>query len=479
MINALRTLRLRLVVLNLTALGLMQVALSAALFYVCARFFHAELDQRLIDGASTMVDAIDVAAEDWPPLPSRMRYQPHLNPFNFSDYYFQLRLLDGRIIEQSTNLGGRELPLSAAAAATRTTSVALLESLTEPQAVDRLGGGHALRMLTLFHADPDTAPYYLQVAVSLAPIDQSLAALRRAILWLVPAGLLLAALASWALARRSLAPIGRIAREAQSLSAAHLQRRLPLPPGRDEVTEMVVTLNGMLERLEAAFRSQERFIANAAHELRTPVTLLLGQAQVLARQQREPQDYAAFLASVQDEMRHLSQIVESLLHLARADAGLPLPRPQPVALNEVVADAVQRCHPLARQHHVHLQPQLLLAESEEGEAVVHGDAELLVAMISNLIRNAIRHSPAEAAVSVTVGAGAEDWTVAVRDRGPGVPPDQITHLFENPQEVRGTGLGLAIARSVAQLHQGRITVHNHPEGGCVFTVFLGRDAACG
>jgi two-component system OmpR family sensor kinase len=295
---------------------------------------------------------------------------------------------------------------------------------------------------------------------------------------LIPIGLLLAAVASEQLVRRGLAPIGRVAREAQRLTAAHLDRRLPVPSGRDEVVEMIHTLNDMLDRLQAAFAAQERFIANAAHELKTPVTHLLGQAQVLARQTRQPEEYDRFVSAVQEDMRHLATIVESLLLLARADAGLPLDSRARVSINEVVTDAVERCHPYAAQREVRLEPALCAPTDEADEPETEGDAELLVSMVSNLVRNAIRFSPPRERVEVAVERVEQHVRIAVRDRGPGIPDDQLPRLFErfyqaqNAERPAGSGLGLSIAGSVAKLHKGQIRVVNRLGGGCAFEVTL-------
>jgi two-component system OmpR family sensor kinase len=333
-------------------------------------------------------------------------------------------------------------------------------------------------LITVLHERAGMPPFYLQVAVSMTSIEHAVTVLRRTMMILIPFGLLLAAVASEQLVLRGLAPIGRVAREARRLTAARLDRRLPVRSGRDEVVEMIRTLNEMLDRLQAGFDAQERFIANAAHELKTPVTHLLGQAQVLARQARQPEEYDRFVSAVQEEMRHLATIVESLLLLARADAGLPLDSRTRVSVNEVVTDAVERCHPYAAQREIRLEPALCAPTDELNEPEVEGDAELLVSMVSNLVRNAIRFSPPGEQVEVAVERVKTEVVVGVRDRGPGIPEDQLPRLFErfyqapSAERPAGSGLGLSIAQSVAKLHQGRIRVTNRAGGGCAFEVTL-------
>lgn len=291
------------------------------------------------------------------------------------------------------------------------------------------------------------------------------------------AGLLAGAVASWLLARRALAPIGTIAAEARELSAASLSRRLTVPPGDDELAELTGTLNDMLERLDAAFQAQERFLANAAHELKTPVAIVLGEAQVLNQRDRTPEEYDRFVADVADEMRRFGQIVNSMLILARADAGLPLAAVEIVSMNEVVMEAVARCQTPASRREVRLVPTLVLPESDEPEPLVEGDAELLRSAVVNLIRNAIGYSPADAAVEIRLELEPPAVRIHVRDHGPGVSEEIRDRLFDRfcslpgPDDpLKSVGLGLSIARGVAELHQGSLDFRNLPDGGAVFTL---------
>jgi two-component system OmpR family sensor kinase len=383
------------------------------------------------------------------------------------------------VLERSRSLKNTVLPLDEQAAATRGSHTAVLETVTGGAADTLLGPGQPLRMLTLYHDEPGEIPYYLQVGVSVVRLNNSINHLHRLVLILIPIGMLAVGIASWLMARRSLAPIGRIARDVQKLTAAHLDRRITVPTEGDELSEMVVTVNQMLVRLEAAFRAQDRFIANAAHELKTPVTVLLGEAQVLSRQARTPEQYERFVASVQDEMRRFAQLIDSLLTLARAHAGFPIPSAGPVSVNEAVTDAVQRCQPLAEQREVRLILVLAPPSPDEPDAVVLGDSELLSLMVGNVIRNAIRHSPVGKAVEIEVQSRETEATIAVRDAGPGIPADLLDRVFDPffrvPRDTdagQGAGLGLAITKGVAELHRGMIQASNRPGGGCNFIIRL-------
>jgi two-component system OmpR family sensor kinase len=313
----------------------------------------------------------------------------------------------------------------------------------------------------------------------LAGPNESRRALGSILLLAIPGGLLAAGLAAWRGAKRSLAPIGRITQEVERLGAEDLCRRLDSPGGGDEAAELVKSMNQLLDRLEVAFTAQERFLAGVSHELKTPLSVLLGEAQVLMQRERTAEEIERFVASVQDEVRSLAQTVDSVLVLARAEAGLRTPFAGEVPLNDVVMDAVQRCQPLAKQQEVRLVPHLALPQGDEPPPYVRGDGELLRLLFVNLLRNAIHFSPADEAVDIAVAVQGEGASVRVRDRGPGIPPEHLHRVFERffcvPRAegtFRGAGLGLTIVRGVARLHGGTVAVCNHPQGGCEFVTHL-------
>ncbi len=473
------TLRSKLTVLNLAVFGVILNAVCIVVLTVGENYLRRDFDDWLTGLATSIAGEIAIPTTPFllepeprgPPLP--------VNPFEFPGLYLQLRWPNGIVLERSRSLKDAVLPLSEEAAATRGSGTAVLETLTGGVADRLVGPGQPIRMLTLYYDRPGRVPYYLQVGVSVARLDSSIARLHRLVLILIPLGMLAVGIASWLMARRSLAPIGRTAREMQRLTAAQLDRRITVPAEGDELSEMIVTINQMLDRLEAAFRAQEQFIANAAHELKTPVTVLLGEAQVLRRQTRSAEEHERFVASVEDEMRRFAQLIDGLLTLARAHAGFPIPSAGPVSINEAVTDAVQRCQPLAEQRQVRLIPVLAQPVTDAPDAVVLGDGELLSLMVANLIRNAVRHSPTGKAVEIEVAARGAEATIAVRDAGPGIPAHLLDRVFDPffrvPREasvIEGMGLGLAIARGVAELHRGTIQAANRPGRGCDFVIRL-------
>jgi len=469
------TLRFKLAALNLLVFGIILSLLGVTALAIREDYLRQDFDERLVDRAEAILDGLRLSEERAHPAPERRG----ADPLRFPGYFWQTRAADGTVLQKSATLGDAALPPSAGVGGPGVTTDPVLETCRGPTAAALLGPGAELRMLTWHRSDETEPALCLQVASSLGRINASVADLRRLFLLLLPGGLLAVGLASWFLAGRSLTPIRRIAREARHYTAAHLDRRIDVPPGHDEVAEMAITLNRMLDRLEAAFRAQERFVADASHEFRTPIAVMLAEGRLLSQRAPAAEDYDRFLGSVMDELRRLADLIDSLLILARADAGFALEPAALVPIHDVVTDAVQRCEPHARQREVRLVPRLALPPADRPDVTVRGDAGLLRAMCDNLLRNAVRHSPPGEVAEVEVALTSSEATIAVRDRGPGLPPEDLHRVFERfyrvareGQPVSGTGLGLAIARAVAQLHHGAIRAANREGGGCEFTVRL-------
>lgn len=474
-----QTLRFKLAALYLVVFGVILAALCMIILTLREAGLRADFDDRLRVRAEAMIERIQVSAEATRPGWAAKSPLPRLIPFTFPGYFFQLRLSDGVVLERSRNLGAVELPLSTKARASRESKVPMFEDLPAEFAYQLLGSAGEVRLLTLYRDTDETEPFYLQVALNLRSVNSLIKELRTLMLLLVPSGLFAAAMASWFVAGKSLSPISKVAEVAARLDTQNLSLRFDHPRGKDEIASLVATVNSMLDRIEEGFESQGRFIASVSHELKTPLAILLSNVQVLMQKDRSPEEYARFAANVQDEVRVMARIVDSLLILARAEAGMPYTSPEEVSLNEVVVDAVERCQPLASQQEVRQVPTIVAPQNGSPEPIVLGDGELLRLAFTNLLRNAIRHSPPEASVEIIVTRNESEARVTVRDHGPGIPPEHIGRVFDqfyrvpNPKHsFEGVGLGLTITRGTIRLHGGTIAVSNHSQGGCQFVVRL-------
>lgn len=291
----------------------------------------------------------------------------------------------------------------------------------------------------------------------------------------IPLALLLASFGGYVLARKSLAPVVAMSAQAARIGAANLHERLPVSNGRDELGQLAQVFNDLLARLDLSFEQQRRFMADASHELRTPVAIMLGESEVsLSQEERASEDYRESLAIVHDEGRRLTRVVEDLFMMARADAGQYRLTPTDFYLDELVGECVRAVRSLAAKRRVFVR------HDAPNELPLRADEALIRRLIMNLLDNAIKHTPAEGQVSVRCERRGKEYAVTIADTGYGIPMEAQPHIFDRFYRVdrarsrsetgdgRGTGLGLSIARWIAEAHHGRLDLFRSDQSGSVF-----------
>ena len=294
--------------------------------------------------------------------------------------------------------------------------------------------------------------------------------------------LLVAAIGGYWLAGKTLRPVKMITRTAQEINATDLRRRLHLQR-KDEFGELAATFDQMLARLEAAFKRQTQFTADASHELRTPLTIIDLEVNRALTQLERPEEYRQVLQQIQAENEQMAGIVNNLLLLARADTGQMTLQRQEVDLSDLVLASVERMLPLARKS------QVALATGYLPELLMDGDPQYLGQMLTNLLENGIKYtSGVGKQVRVELTCERERWgVIRVQDDGPGIAAEHLPYLFERfyrvdkararqPQgaalEPGGTGLGLAIVQWIVSAHNGQIRVESQTGAGTLFEVRL-------
>ena len=321
--------------------------------------------------------------------------------------------------------------------------------------------------------------YLVAAAYPLHHDRETMEAVAAAYLIAIPLLLLIASVGGYFLAARSLSPVAAMSARAAEISSTNLNERLPVGQRRDELGSLAQVVNGLLERLERAFVQQRRFMADASHELRTPVAVLRTEADVtLSRPTRSEAEYRESIAIMRDSARRLGRIVDDLFLLARADAGhLPL-RLEQLYLEDVVDEAARAVRTIALEREVRVE--LLPLE----DSPFTGDADLLGRAVLNLLDNAIKHSPAGGTVTLALTRHAHDYHITVTDEGPGIPPDAQSQIFERffrvdksrsrdeSDATSGAGLGLAIGRWIAEAHGGRLELVRSDRGGTEFCLSL-------
>jgi signal transduction histidine kinase len=319
-----------------------------------------------------------------------------------------------------------------------------------------LGDGSDYRVAAVAGRRAGTG-YTVYVGLPLAPVRQTVTALTASLVVGVPLLATLLGVLTWLLVGRALRPVENLRLQAAGISAADFGRRLEVPPTGDELSRLAVTINDMLARLDASVSRQRRFVADAAHELRSPVASIRAQLEVAEAQ--VPPDGRTAEHALAEDARRLSALVDDLLALASLDAH-PIPRSDPVDLDDVVLDEVLS---------VRLRSSGVVDISRLSGARVLGDRAMLARAVRNVLDNAARY--ASSAVRVQLTASADTVTLVVADDGLGIPPDDRQRVFERftrldgarGRDAGGVGLGLAIVHDVVTAHGGRVTIgDNHP-----------------
>jgi signal transduction histidine kinase len=312
------------------------------------------------------------------------------------------------------------------------------------------------------------------VAVVIAPLED-IAAERRELRIALGAGviiaLLLAAVGGWIVGRQSLRPLGTLAAQAAAISGRDPSERLRAPHPNDELGRFAGAFNGLLDRLASALNSQRQFMADASHELRTPVSVVRTAAQVtLAQPARPEQEYRESFGIVEEQSARLARLVDAMFLLSRAEAqGIPLVR-EPLYVEDLVGECARALRLLAGERRVSIEARV------DSEQMVSGDPALLKQMIANLLDNGVRH--AREGGRVTASVGREDGAIVVRvaDDGAGIAPDHQPRIFERfvrfDGRSHGAGLGLPIARWVAEAHGGSLMLESTGPHGSCFVVRL-------
>jgi len=288
----------------------------------------------------------------------------------------------------------------------------------------------------------------------------------------IPIVLLLAGAGGLWLASIGLHPITDMARRAASIPPTGLED-LGQTQRTDELGQLATAFNGLVARLRAALQTQRQFMADASHELRTPVSVVRATSDVmLSREHRDEVEYREAIAIVGGQARRLGRLVEDMLVLARADAGgYPL-QPVDLYLDEVVADCRRAVDVLATERGVTIR------SSGGPDISFRGDEDLLRRLVLNVLQNAVQHTPSGGSVAVDIERDRQDVKIRVTDEGHGIPPDDQRRIFDRFVQLdparrgQGTGLGLPIARWIAEAHRGTLVLERSGPQGTTFCVSL-------
>jgi two-component system heavy metal sensor histidine kinase CusS len=358
-----------------------------------------------------------------------------------------------------------------------------LADATQPilAAAKRVASGHSFAVNAGQHQEFQAIKAYLKddksseqlqviVAVDTEIHDHFMRNFQTTLILYVAGSAVIVVLLSWWAARRGLAPLRAMSDKVQAVSSHNFGERMPIETLPVEIADLAAKLNAMLERLQQDFHRITNFSTDIAHELRTPITNLLTQTDVVLTQQRTNEAYRDTLSSNAEELQRLARTISDMLFLAQTENGISLPSYEPLKLQDEITELLDFYDALAEEKGVNLQLT--------GDAIVRGDRLMVRRALSNLISNAMRYTPAAGSIAVSIARSEGDVLVAVENDGPEIPEEHLPHLFDRfyradksrtKLDTNSAGLGLSITQAIMRAHQGNVTVRSS-QGKTRFTL---------
>src|SRR5713226_4874247 len=474
--------RIRLTLWYTGVLTLVLIVLALITYFIFWRSTLQRTDVNLSELAEAFLTTLNAEIKDQSgPDSLKFAGQVAITEHRFRDHVFAIFDAAGNIVVSSQDVPPTT-PVSGSSADGSLSSPSFQRFLDDSARSERLfgevnGGRDGYRGFARhFFSSGNT--YMLVILQSLHPQQEMLEEVTSTFAWVIPIAIVLASVGGYFLARKSLAPVVAMSTQAGRIGAANLYERLPVQNDKDELGHLARSFNQLLDRLNESFDRQRRFMADASHELRTPVAILRGETEVaLSRPERSLEEYRESLAAVRAESQRLTHIVEDLFTLARADAGQYPLSPRDFYLDELVADCTRAARTLALAKNISLQCDTV------PELQIHADEALVRRMILNLLDNAIKYTSEGGLVTLLCRSENGKFALSVTDTGPGIPRDLQPRIFERffradkarshgENDGGSAGLGLSIARWIAEAHHGSLELSRSDATGSTFVAFL-------
>ncbi len=458
------SIRVRLTIWYGSALVLIMILFTSALYLVMSRALQDQIDRSLEEAAKAAARSLE-----------EHRFGPFLLLDDLAQAFPELALLDkffqifgpgGQVTLQSANILTQEIPLSQTALKAALVGQATFESVRFQEEIP-------IRLLSYPIRHGENLVNILRVGTSLRSVEEMLHRLIFVLLVASPLAVAASMLGVWFLAGRALRPVDAITLTAQRIAAGDLTQRIQTR-SKDEIGRLASTFNDMIARLEASFRQIRQFSADASHELRTPLTIIKGETELALRKPRSPEMYREALESNLEEIDRMNRIVEELLFLSRADLGEIKVASDPVQLDSLIQEVQQQAIVLGQDRQV----ETTLGRVEPAQVL--GDEWRLREMLLNLVDNAVKYSRHTGTVQLSLVRDGNMACLSVRDHGIGISPEEQGHIFDRFYRTdaarahfqKGTGLGLSICKWIAEAHHGRIQVESILGQGSCFTILL-------
>jgi len=461
-----RNIRFKLTLWYIVILGIILTSFSTFLYLTLSRSLYNGIDVKIKSIAEVIASSSmnPYSQYSFSTLDRMLKDSFSLRPVT---KFIQVLDESGRIGRKSDNLQNFQLPISIHALKNASQGNITFETT-------KAFGKHPLRMVTVPVIRGQRIINIVQVATSLEEVEEALKALLL-ILWItVPSVLVFASLGGLFLANKALKPVDEITKTARMITSRSLDQRIKLKKTRDEIGRLAETFNDMISRLGRSFKQIRQFSADASHELRTPLTILKGEIEVGLRKRRRPEEYRKILDSNLDEINHMTQIVDNLLFLSKADMGEIHLQKNRIDLTELVSEVGTQVQVIAMAKNIRLH-----ISNDSGVAVI-GDRFRLRELLLNLVDNGVKYTSEGGEMRISVERDNGRVKLCVLDNGIGIAPEDQPHIFDRffrvdkarSREAGGSGLGLSICKWIAEAHGGEISVESGVGKGSLFTVTL-------
>jgi heavy metal sensor kinase len=478
-----RSLRFKLTLWYVLILGILLISFSTFLYFTLSNSLHRDVDNKLRSLAEL------VSSESSSPLSKfgfgnidqALETSMNLKPIG---KFIQVFDESGNIGRKSENLKNVQLPIGLNALKNASKGLITFET-------NRSIANTPLRIITFPVVENNHVTKIVQIASSLEEVEDALNTLFIILIITVPLALMVASLGGQFLAHKALKPVDDITQTARMITSQNLNQRIAPPKVKDEISRLIETFNGMISRLDQSFRQIKQFSSDASHELKTPLTILKGEVEVMLRKERTQQEYQQTLKSNLEEINRMSQIVEDLLLLSRADTGQIELSKGDINLTEMLSEVVAQMDMFARSKRLDLS-----ASNNHHDIHIFGDALRIREMLINLIENGIKYTEEGGSVCISLQ---KEYPPAVKypsdrlekekesfikiivsDTGIGISKEDQEKIFDRffrvdkarSREQGGSGLGLSICKWIVEAHQGEIQVESELGKGSSFTVKL-------
>ena len=474
-----QSLRLRLTLWYVFILAAVLVAFSSFLYLTLSKSLYRSVDNKLrsLAGLIAAESASPTSKFGFGNIDQTLEASMNLKPVG---KFIQVLDESGRIGGKSENLRNIQLPISLNALKNASMGLVTFETNRSFRKIP-------LRIITLPMAEKDHTMRIVQVASSLEDVEDTLNTLLLILLITVPTALLLASLGGQFLAHKALKPVDQITQTARMITSHNLNQRIVPPKVKDEISRLVETFNDMITRLDQSFKQIKQFSSDASHELKTPLTILRGEVEVSLRRERSPEQYRDVLKSNLEEIGRMTQIVNDLLLLSKADNDEIHLHRRELDLSGVLREMVPQASLLARDKNLRIE-----AELADEEVKILGDRLRIRELLLNLIENAIKYTETGGSIKVRLtktnsssknGDPLDDQNFAeirVLDTGIGIAKEDQERIFDRffrvdkarSREQGGSGLGLSICKWIVGAHHGKLLVESQLGEGSCFIVRL-------